>query len=540
MQVRHFLRSPLFTAIAVLSAVVYFAAGASAYETFESTGGGGDCLACHSSFKGFGALHGQHTDMISSCTVCHVNVGDNPKITLDPDVDRGCVGCHGRIEDGGNDWGSDGFGAGLRQRHENTGNANCGGCHSDEDSSSYTPVGEDVVPLFYGTVAQLDPCTDTLDNDGDLLVDANDPDCTPDNLPPVADAGGNYTGSVGVAVEFDGSGSSDPDGTIVSYAWDFGDGSTSTDESPTHTYTSAGTFDVTLTVTDDGGATDTDQVTATISASGNLPPVVDPGGPYTGGVGQPISFDASNTFDPDGDPLIFMWVFARGTPPVFGETATHTWDAAGDYTVILTVTDGIIDNDPVVVVVPVEVVEMNAPPVVDPGGPYSGVVGEAVQFDGSNTTDPDGDPLTYEWDFGDGNTSTEVSPTHTYDTAGTYTATLTVSDGINDPVAANVSVEITEEVTPPVGDTWLIKAPFGYLQDGFTVTFEQFAGIIITHVVYADGQTSIGVGMDWGDVIYWMDMTGGIYFGNINRDAGTMSGIAFFVGGVSIWFGEQQ
>jgi hypothetical protein len=77
------------------------------------------------------------------------------------------------------------------------------------------------------------------------------------NDPPVADPNGPYSGEVGNPVTFDGSGSVDPDGTIVSYDWDFGDGGTGTGVSPTHTYAGAGTYTVTLTVTDNDGATDT-------------------------------------------------------------------------------------------------------------------------------------------------------------------------------------------------------------------------------------------------------------------------------------------
>ena len=70
------------------------------------------------------------------------------------------------------------------------------------------------------------------------------------NTPPVADAGGDQAGKAGFAMTFDGSGSSDADGTIASYDWDFGDGSTGTGVNPTHTYVVFGTYTVTLTVTD--------------------------------------------------------------------------------------------------------------------------------------------------------------------------------------------------------------------------------------------------------------------------------------------------
>jgi len=88
------------------------------------------------------------------------------------------------------------------------------------------------------------------------------------NQPPVANPNGPYSGTVGQAVNFSSSGSYDPDGTIVSYSWDFGDGSTSNKANPSHTYNSAGTYTVKLTVTDDQGATDTKNTTADITSGG--------------------------------------------------------------------------------------------------------------------------------------------------------------------------------------------------------------------------------------------------------------------------------
>lgn len=90
------------------------------------------------------------------------------------------------------------------------------------------------------------------------------------NQAPIADAGGPYSGSVGSAISFDGSASSDPDGTIVNYYWDFGDGGMASGVAPDYTFAAAGTYIVTLTVDDDFGVTDS----ATASVS-----VVDPNSP---------------------------------------------------------------------------------------------------------------------------------------------------------------------------------------------------------------------------------------------------------------------
>lgn len=88
------------------------------------------------------------------------------------------------------------------------------------------------------------------------------------NQAPVAQAGGPYSGTVGVAISFSSTGSTDPDGSIVGYSWAFGDGSSSTQANPVKTYQSAGSFTATLTVTDNQGATGTDQAVVTVTQAG--------------------------------------------------------------------------------------------------------------------------------------------------------------------------------------------------------------------------------------------------------------------------------
>lgn len=166
---------------------------------------------------------------------------------------------------------------------------------------------------------------------------ALDPPAT--NQPPVARPGGPYNGAVNVAIAFNGSTSNDPDGSIASYAWNFGDGSTGSGPTPSHTYTGVGTYTVTLTVTDNGGLTNAASTTASISTvSGPQPPVARPGGPYSGTVNATVSFDGSASSDPDGRIVSYDWKFGDGGT-ASGAQVLHAYAATGTYTATLTVTD---------------------------------------------------------------------------------------------------------------------------------------------------------------------------------------------------------
>ena len=162
----------------------------------------------------------------------------------------------------------------------------------------------------------------------------------PMNQPPVADADGPYSGYVGYVVSFDGSDSYDTDGSITNYTWDFGDGSTGYGVSPTHIYTSPGTYIVTLTVKDNLGSTGTNTTTATIieKPAEGKEPIADANGLYHGLTNQTIVFDGSASYDSDGSITSYTWNFGDGSTG-YGVNPTHAYIVAGNYTVTLTVTD---------------------------------------------------------------------------------------------------------------------------------------------------------------------------------------------------------
>ena len=172
------------------------------------------------------------------------------------------------------------------------------------------------------------------------------------NTPPVANAGGPYSAEEGQTIAFNGSGSYDPDGSIVSYEWNFGDGSTGNGETATHNYNEAGIYTVSLTVRDNEDAANTDSSTVEIievpTTPVNNPPVADAGGPYSAEGGQPVAFDGSGSYDPDpeGSIVSYEWDFGDGSSGT-GVAPTHSYTDAGTYNVVLTVTDdkGATDTD---------------------------------------------------------------------------------------------------------------------------------------------------------------------------------------------------
>jgi PKD repeat protein len=252
---------------------------------------------------------------------------------------------------------------------------------------------------------------------------------------PLASAGGPYSGTAGTAVSFSAAGTSDPQGQALTYAWNFGDGTTGAGISPTHVYSGAGTYTVLLTVTDTSALSGTSTSKATILG----PPVANAGGPYTGTAGAAVYFSGAASSDPQGQALTYAWSFGDNSAGT-GASPGHAYAAAGTYTVSLTVMDtsgltGTSTSKATIV----------APPVANAGGPYTGIEGVSLAFNGSASTDPQGQTLTYAWDFGDGNTGSGVAPTHTYTALGTYTVKLTVTN------TSSLSNTATVQVVVPNG-----------------------------------------------------------------------------------------
>ena len=179
-----------------------------------------------------------------------------------------------------------------------------------------------------------------------------------DTTPPFANAGSDKTVDVGESVLFNGGASWDNVG-IVSYFWDFGDGATGSGISPTHIYSTAGTYTVTLTVRDAAGYSASDTLTVTVVSVGpdTTPPTAEAGSDKTVNVGESVSFDGSASSDNVGIES-YEWNFGDGTTGA-GKLTTHTYTATGTYTVTLTVKDavGLSGTDTLTVIVKVSISE---------------------------------------------------------------------------------------------------------------------------------------------------------------------------------------
>ena len=218
-------------------------------------------------------------------------------------------------------------------------------------------------------------------------------------------------------------------GDDISYSWDFGDGFIASGASATHTYGSTGTYTATVTA-ENAISGDTAQTTVSVlTAISGLSAAND--GPTA--LGQVTQFTATVSA---GDDLSYSWDFGDGFI-ANGASATHTYDSAGMYTATVTA-ENAISSDSAQTIVSVLTAISGLSAAND--GPTA--LGQSTQF---TATVSAGDDLSYTWDFGDGNLGTGPNPTHLYLAVGTYTATVTATNGVNQQSNSTL-VEVAETI----------------------------------------------------------------------------------------------
>jgi len=283
------------------------------------------------------------------------------------------------------------------------------------------------------------------------------------NIKPVADMAGTspISGQASLEVYFIGTDSFDPDGMIMSYDWNFGDGYTGSGMTITHTYNSAGTYIAQLTVTDDKGATDSDTVEISVTPA-------PPKAMYVNSIDMSLSIKGVNAeakalvtiIDEDRGYVTNALVSGRWSDLVNTEvsgltgvdgTVTFTAKSKSSGTFVFTVNDVSASGyvyDPELNEETEDSIatdsQTNQNPIADAGNDQRVNPGDIVTFDGSHSYDPDGTIVSYEWDFGDGSIGDSITTTHRYISSGWFTAQLTVTDDDGATGSDTVLIEVTD------------------------------------------------------------------------------------------------
>ena len=292
------------------------------------------------------------------------------------------------------------------------------------------------------------------------------------NAAPVANAGVNQNVVIASTVTLDGTASTDANNDSLSYKWVLQSKpatssatlAAATSAKPNFKADVAGTYVATL-VVNDGKANSELAAVSILASATNLAPVAKPGVNQSVVTGTKVSVDASASSDPNGDSITYRWSLlfkpAGSTATLSSATtasATFTADLAGTYLVGLTVNDGKVDSP--VVVLTVTAAKLNAVPVASAGTNQNVTAATLTTLDGTASTDADLDGLSYTWSLiskpsssnATLSSTTSPKPTFTPDVAGTYVASLVVSDGKDRSPTAVVTVIASSANSAPVAN----------------------------------------------------------------------------------------
>ncbi len=279
------------------------------------------------------------------------------------------------------------------------------------------------------------------------------------------------TGEAPLKVSFSGKDSYDPDGTIVSYKWDFGDQILGLGKDVDHNYINGGLYNATLTVTDNDGKTGKSTVTIKVTKGGVVPGTLNAkigAQPTTGAAPLIVQFSSDGS---TGNITSFEWDFGDGEKTT-AKNPTHTFKKIGKYVTTLTVRDksGQSDSEIVTITVAGKGEPNKLPIAVASAFPEQGMPPLTVQFSSAGSTDPDGQIVSYLWDFGDKDKTSSANPEHTYTKVGEYVVTLTVVDNNGakgvDELVVRVSVDPQDNRAPVITP---IRDQIAYVNESFTM-----------------------------------------------------------------------
>jgi uncharacterized delta-60 repeat protein len=358
------------------------------------------------------------------------------------------------------------------------------------------------------TITDDDGAQDTVTKDVEVL-----------NIPPSSDFSYQLVDSFLKIVQFNDT-SSDSDGNVVTWLWDFGDGNISNVQNPLYQYKNNGTYLVTLTVTDDDGDSD---ITSQLILVAPIPSKVTGLTVNDAKDGKlDLSWNANNDVAPvdyykiyrDGAVIVTLsntqyqdfnlnigqvYTYRVSAVNIFGMEGEKSNSVSGISKATGSnggkKTGGVGNTNYI----------KNKHPIADAsaGEPYIGLVGEEILFNGSLSYDPDGDIISYHWNFGDGNDADGPIVVHKYSEIGEYNVVLTVKD--NKLVKANTQTKaiIKESNTPPTSPK-ITGAIEGTRNQVYNFTFNSSDidnDIIFYIVMWGDKSSDISVFVNPGSLV---------------------------------------
>jgi len=271
------------------------------------------------------------------------------------------------------------------------------------------------------------------------------------NLPPTARILADVLeGQPPLTVQFDGTQSTDEDGIVSSYQWSFGEGLPSQAMRPKHVYMLPGEYTVMLTVTDHDGASNSAAITVKVIAPNSAPVAVFSYTPTAVLPQETVQFDASESLDGDGWITTYQWEFGDGAVAE-GQSVDHPYATPGSYTVVLRV----VDDDGAIGTRQSEILVIDTNQAPQPRIEVSSKAldpGDSLLCSANGSFDPDGEIVSYEWDFGDGTRTQGTPASHTYAAEGTYRVTLTATDDLGAKQSAVQTISVGTPTAPPIPD----------------------------------------------------------------------------------------
>ena len=257
----------------------------------------------------------------------------------------------------------------------------------------------------------------------------------------------------------------------TSWEWNFGDGNTSTEQNPVHTFSSEGTYNVTLVATNTAGSSDVRSMVIALNRILTPPDANFTANKTEGTTPLTVKFTDTSTNRPTG----WKWDFGDSQTSTV-QNPEHTFSGASVYNVTLVATNG--DGSSGVKSMGIKVNRVPTPPVADfTADKTEGTTPLTVKFTDKSTNSPTG----WKWNFGDSQTSTVQNPEHTFSGAGVYNVTLIATNGDGSSGVKSMGIKVNRAPTPPVAN----------------FTANKTEGTIPLTVKFTDTSTNSPTGWKW-------------------------------------------